>query len=113
LRAFPSGKLNGSRVALALKSSEGVGYSGAKRWRITPMSDDQFSQLWTAAIEEHLSGMPEADFLALVAKARPSIDLPPEKLLQLDTTQRHRAVQESMRRKAAQLHELPPDNGNT
>jgi len=34
------------------------------------MSDDPTSQLWAQAVEEHIAGMPEADFNALIDRTR-------------------------------------------
>ncbi|BCO36724.1 hypothetical protein BMW24_017675 [Mycobacterium heckeshornense] len=65
------------------------------------------SELWRAALEEHLAGLSAADFAALVARTRPPgdfADLPPG-----DVTARHRRITESLTAKAAQLRSLPRD----
>lgn len=64
-------------------------------------------QVWRAALEDYAARMTPADFQAFIARVRPPDDDDP-----LDPTiQRQRAVQASLRSKAAALLQIPADNG--
>ena len=66
------------------------------------MSDDPTAKLWAQAVEEHIAGMPEADFSALVERTRPK---PIDQMS-------YREVRESIARKSNASRELTHRRAN-